>query len=206
MKFRQRSLFGVFCLFISLALQAQQSPAAAVEPQTAGGIGPGMVVPRLIKFAGTLKTPSGAPLTGVHGLTIAIYKDQQDGSPLWMETQNVEMDAQGQYTLLIGASKSGGVPLDLFAADEPRWLGVQVQLPGYQEEARVLLVSVPYALKAAEAETLNGLPLSAFVLTPEGAQKARTATSGQQVTTVGTAATVLPTAAVAGTGTINQLT
>jgi hypothetical protein len=42
----------------------------------------------------------------------------------------------------------------LFATGESRWLGVQVQVPGEIEQPRVLLVSVPYALKAADAETL----------------------------------------------------
>ena len=34
----------------------------------------------------------------------------------------------------------------------------------YNEQPRVLLVSAPYALKAADAETLGGKPLSAFQL------------------------------------------
>src|SRR3990170_1578308 len=33
-----------------------------------------------------------------------------------------------------------------------------------EEQPRILLVSVPYALKAADAETLGGKPASAFVL------------------------------------------
>jgi hypothetical protein len=40
-----------------------------------------------------------------------------------------------------------------------------VQAEGQAEQPRVLLVSVPYALKAADAETVGGKPLSAFVLT-----------------------------------------
>src|SRR5262249_35155816 len=47
---------------------------------------------------------------------------------------------------------------------EPRWLGVLAQIPGEPEQPRVLLVSVPYALKAADADTIGGKPASAFVL------------------------------------------
>ena len=54
------------------------------------------------------------------------------------------------------------MPLDLFASGEARWLGVQPE--GQAEQARVELVSVPYALKAGDAQTLGGQPLSAFVL------------------------------------------
>ena len=55
------------------------------------------------------------------------------------------------------------MPLDLFTLGKARWLGVTPQLPAVGEQPRVLLVGVPYALKAADAETLAGLPASAFV-------------------------------------------
>ena len=66
--------------------------------------------------------------------------------------------------VLVGATRPEGLPLDLFSTDEARWLGVQANLPGEEEQPRVLLVSVPYALKAADAETLGGKPASACVL------------------------------------------
>jgi len=200
-------LLILFALLWTGVISAQQSTTQA-EPEAAraatqdpGGIRGGLGVPRLIKFSGAFRTPSGAALTGVHGVTLALYKDRQGGSPLWLESQNVELDEQGRYTVLLGATKSDGVPLDLFATDEPRWLGVQMQLPGWQEGERALLVSVPYAMKAAEAETLSGLPLSSFVLNPEAAKKA-----GREGGAIGlTAATTLPFAAVSGTGTTNQI-
>ena len=52
--------------------------------------------------------------------------------------------------------------MDLFASGEARWLGVQPE--GQAEQARVQLVSVPYAMTAGDAQTLGGQPLSAFVL------------------------------------------
>src|SRR5258706_4769771 len=172
--------FLVCMVLVWTSLLSAQTPRA--EPEAArgntrepGGIGPGVAVPRLIKFSGVFRTPGGNPLTGVHGVTLALYKEQQGGAPLWLESQNVELDEQGRYTVLLGATKNDGVPLDLFTSGEPRWLGVQVQFPGYEEEARAFLVSVPYALKAAEAETLGGLPVSAFVLTPEAAKGLATA-------------------------------
>ena len=132
-----------------------QAPAEAV---------PALPVPRLVKFAGTLKDELGKPRNGVLGVTFAVYKEQEGGAALWLETQNVELDEQGHYAVLLGSSKSEGLPLELFLSGEPRWLGVQVDLPKEVEQARVLLVSVPYALKAADAETLGGKPLSSFVL------------------------------------------
>jgi hypothetical protein len=76
----------------------------------------------------------------------------------------VTPDANGQYNVILGSTTATGLPDDLFLQQEQRWLGVQVQ--GEAELARVLLVSVPYAFKAHEAETLGGLPASAFVKAP----------------------------------------
>jgi hypothetical protein len=54
------------------------------------------------------------------GATFAVYGQQDGGTPLWTEDQNVELDANGNYTVLLGSTKNGGVPLELFAADESR--------------------------------------------------------------------------------------
>jgi len=137
-------------LFVSISLAQQTSTTD---------------VPNLIRYSGTLKdaqgaVPSGTPL----GVTFAIYKQQDGGAAVWQETQNVTPDASGQYSVILGSTTAAGLPGDLFSQQEQRWLGVQVQ--GEAEQTRVLLVSVPYAFKAHEAETLGGLPPSAFVKAP----------------------------------------
>jgi hypothetical protein len=119
-------------------------------------------VPHLIKFSGVLKDEAGAPKTGVVGITFSFYKDQQGGAPLWLETQNVQADTNGRYAVMLGATKSDGLPMEFFTSNEARWVGVQPQ--GQNEQPRVLLVSAPYALKAADAETLGGKPVTAFQL------------------------------------------
>src|SRR5467141_3296290 len=171
-------------------MQAQQ-PAAA-EPQapsqavqTPPELVPALPVPRLVKFAGTLKDELGKARAGVVGVTFAIYKEQEGGAALWLETQNVELDEQGRYAVLLGATKNEGLPLELFMAAESRWLGAQVQLPGEVEQPRVLLVSVPYALKAADAETLGGKPLPSFLLEP--AEPERGAAGATKAPSVGSA-------------------
>ena len=120
------------------------------------------VVPRLVNYSGKVVDAEGRPQSGIAGVTFSIYKDEYEGSPLWLETQNVMADNKGNYTIQLGATKSEGLPLDLFASGEARWLGVRVN--GGEEQPRVLLLSVPYALKAADAETVGGLPPSAFML------------------------------------------
>jgi hypothetical protein len=120
------------------------------------------VVPTLVNFSGTLSDSAGKPLTGTVGVTFLLYRDEQGGAPLWVETQNVQPDSRGHYSARLGSTSSQGLPKDVFASGEARWLAVQVQ--GESERPRVLLLSVPYALKAADAETIGGLPPSAFVL------------------------------------------
>jgi hypothetical protein len=120
-------------------------------------------VPNLIRYSGTLKDAEGAALPSTAtGVTFAIYKQQDGGASVWMETQTVTPDANGNYSVLLGSTTATGLPTDLFSQQEQRWLGVQIQ--GLAEGPRVLLVSVPYAFKAHEAETLGGKSLSDFVL------------------------------------------
>jgi hypothetical protein len=118
-------------------------------------------VPTVIRFSGTLARADGKALSGVVGVTFSLYKDEQGGAPLWVETQNVVPDKSGHYTVTLGSMTAQGLPQEIFASGEARWLGMQAQ--GQAEQPRVLLMSVPYALKAGDAETVGGLPASAFV-------------------------------------------
>jgi hypothetical protein len=175
---------GVVCLVLATeatlfgqpsgaAAQVERAPSAAAAPAAPTTAGPAAmgtsplqpaVVPQLIKFSGTLVNLAGKPIAGPVDVTFALYAAEAGGSPLWFETQTVEADSLGKYTVLLGAMTPTGVPMDLFAAGAARWLGVEVSnLP---EQPRVLLVSVPYAMKAGDAETLGGKPASAYQLAP----------------------------------------
>ena len=148
---RITSISVVLSTLLLISITSAQQPA-------------GTAVPNLIRYSGTLKDARGTasvPSTTV-GVTFSIYKQQDGGAPVWMETQNVTIDAAGNYSVLLGSTTAAGLPGDLFSQQEQRWLGVQVQ--GQAEQPRVLLVSVPYALKAQEAETLGGKNASDFVL------------------------------------------
>lgn len=124
------------------------------------------VVPRLVNFSSNATDSQGRLITGIAGATFAIYKEQYEGSPLWLETQNIQADGQGNYTVQLGATKPEGLPLDLFTSGEARWLAVTIN--GGIEQPRVLLLSVPYALKASDSDTIGGLPPSAFMLAAAG--------------------------------------
>ena len=119
------------------------------------------VVPSVIKYTGVLADTDGKPLTEPVELSFSLYKTEQGGAALWMESQRVEPDKQGNYTVTLGSTTAAGLPTTLFAAGEARWLGVQIS--GQTEQPRVMLLAVPYAMKAGDAETLGGLPASAFM-------------------------------------------
>jgi len=170
---RQRlsACVAVACLLGAVNLRAQSSLGG--DANNGAGVS---VVPRVIKFSGEInpqatqvtptKESEGAKnlLLTVVGVTFSFYELQEGGSPLWSEAQKVQVDAQGRYTVLLGATEVEGLPLDLFASGKALWLGVQPQLPGAVEQPRVLLVAVPYALKAADSDTLGGKPASAYAL------------------------------------------
>jgi len=74
----------VICLSLVQLTLAQTSTATA------------SALPRLVRFGGTVKDPNGNPLTGVTGITFALYSEQTGGAPLWLETQNVTADSKGR--------------------------------------------------------------------------------------------------------------
>jgi trimeric autotransporter adhesin len=167
---------------------AQQTTASATTAQgaamAAAGQVPGTTVPRLVTFNGVISPPMVQNGVGKPGqsstitMTFSFYAEQEGGTPLWVETQNVQVDAQGRYTVLLGATQAEGLPLDLFITGKAQWLGVQPQLPGEGEQPRVLLVGMPYALKAADADTLGGLPASAYALAGSPTVVAATVAAG----------------------------
>jgi hypothetical protein len=143
------------CLTVFLVLVCCALPICAQQASSSD------VVPALVKFTGTLSDANGRPLTGTVGITFLLYTEQTGGVPLWMETQNVQADKSGHYSAMLGSASAHGLPAEVFMAGEARWLAVQVS--GQVEQSRTLLLSVPYALKALDAEMIGGLPASAFV-------------------------------------------
>lgn len=154
-----RVLFGelTVCLILAaLALaQGNGQDLAPVDTSIA-------TVPRLIQMRGAVRDTGGKPLGGSLGITFTLYKDQFSQEPVWQETQNLQLDSAGRYSVLLGATNDGGLPLEIFSAGEARWLGIRPD--GQAEQPRILLLSVAYALKAADAEMLGGKPASAYVL------------------------------------------
>src|SRR5512135_2450754 len=73
---------------------------------------PGSVRKRLVTYSGILKYDAGTPRVGVVGLTLSLYAEQEGGEPLWRESQTVQTDEQGHYSVLLGATEEEGLPLE----------------------------------------------------------------------------------------------
>jgi hypothetical protein len=119
----------------------------------------------LVHYSSVLDVRSDMPRTPMAGITFTLYEEAAGGAPLWIETQNVPIDSQGHYTVLLGSTMPEGFPESLFTSGRARWLGIQVA--GESEEKRIALASVPYALKAADAQTLGGRSAEQYALSEQ---------------------------------------
>ncbi len=152
---RRFAIHSAACLVAQLLFLLPSSAPIWGQSQTSA-------VPHLVSYSALLKDASHHAVTGLAGVTFLIYADQDGGAPLWLETQNIQPDALGHYTVQLGGASAHGLPAEIFTTGEGRWLALRIG--NEPEQPRVLLVAVPYAMKAADAETIGGLPPSAFVL------------------------------------------
>jgi hypothetical protein len=102
-----RSLTCLALLIFSLIAVSPAQPASTTA------------VPNLINYSGTLHPPSGLTAPGsAFGVTFAIYRQQDGGAPLWLETQNVTPDPTGHSSVQLGSTRAEGIPADLFNTQE----------------------------------------------------------------------------------------
>jgi len=186
-----------FILILAFAATAQSAISQEAErPASPIAASAGSAVPLLIRYSGTALGDDGKPRTGATSITFLIFKEEQGGEPLWTETQSVAIDAAGHYQVQLGAGSPSGLPAATFASGEGRWL--EMQIPGQSAQPRVLLASVPYAMKAAEADTLGGLSAQSFVTQAQLAETAKDrATQASPLIT--------PAATPSGGGTTNDI-
>lgn len=157
-------------------------------------------IPHLIRYRGRLDLTQSSTSSLVIAITFGVFAEQQGGTALWSETQQVQVGPDGQFEVLLGSVSGDGLPADLFAGNESKWLSV---LPEGQEELkRILMVSVPYALKAGDAETLAGRPASAYMLQEAPPPSHTEVTQGTAATTSNTGA---QSSGTVGTGSPNYL-
>jgi hypothetical protein len=132
-------------LSLSMGAYAQSAEVSQTASTTA------IVIPQQVRYAGALPSRAGGTVEAV----FKIYATAEGGEPLWTETQQVAVGADGTYTVLLGAATEKGLPQGVFAAGQARWVGVSVDRG--EEQSRSPLASVAYAMKAGDAESVGGL-------------------------------------------------
>ena len=137
--------------------------------------------PRVIRYDGVVK---GRSSTGV-AVVFSIYGSGDPTHLLWQETQNVQPDPDGRYTIFIGASASGGLPASILAATEPQWLGVRVA--GEDNEERTPLVTANYDAKASTGSVPTVAKAIGSSISPLVQQKSTAQQPGSSGLVIGTA-------------------
>ncbi len=100
------SLIAAVCSFPVAGLAQQLA-----IPVGASAVSTNTVVPKLVNYGGTLADVSGRPLISVVGVTFSLYKESQGGAPLWMETQSVQPNKSGHYSIMLGIPPTAAVAI-----------------------------------------------------------------------------------------------
>jgi hypothetical protein len=117
-------------------------------------------VPQVINYQGMLTDAGGTALNGSFVIEFKIYDAPTAGTALWTETQTVAVTA-GLFDVLLGSVTP--IPYTVFDGSD-KYLSLKV---GADPEMtpRKRLVSVGYALRAYNADKVDGLDAAAFVQT-----------------------------------------
>ena len=108
--------------------------------------------PRLLNYQGVLNQ-NGTPANGTFIIRFAIYSAPTGGTPLYSETQTVNV-SDGVFNVLVGSVNP--LPETLFTSGGDRYLGIKV---GNDSEMtpRFRLSSVAYAFSAAHAAVADSV-------------------------------------------------
>jgi hypothetical protein len=125
---------AVFCRALGLVLIVLLASLAAAE------------VPAKITYQGRLTdADTGTPLSGAYNMTFRLFNISEGGTELWSEPQGVSVDANGVFSVILGSVN----PLSIDFTG-PVWL--EIEVGGEVLLPRREIVSVPFALRAAEAD------------------------------------------------------
>ena len=134
-----------------LALWGAARPAAGELPDT-------------LAYQGYLTDSAGAPVSQTVSVEFALFGAANGGTALWSETQNVAVD-NGLFSVALGVVEP--LPEDISAG--PLYLGIAVNGDAPMQPRRALR-SAPFALRSAQADTVQGATLDDIVaLASDGA-------------------------------------
>jgi hypothetical protein len=135
-----------------LATLSRAAGALALALATATGAA---ATPLLIGYQGAVFDLDGLPAEGSVDVEVAVFDRASGGTALYRETHGGVALVDGTFDLQIGGGTvtRGSLDADTFAGDQT-WLELSVE--GDVLGPRQRLVSVPYALRAAVADRVEG--------------------------------------------------
>jgi hypothetical protein len=110
-----------------------------------------------VGYQGRLTDASGSPINGSKTITLKLFTALSGGSPVYTETQSVNV-TNGLFNLALGSSVANnqygleGVDPEVFA--QPLWL--QMEMDGLTFTPRQKLLGAPYALSLAGGAVVGG--------------------------------------------------
>lgn len=119
-------------------------------------------VPQVVSYVGRVEAPNGLPINDTVDVSVSIFAESLGGSALWTESLGLVSISAGRFDVVLGMSDPGGLHAAL-AGGAPRWL--EFVFDTETLTPRQEIVSVPYALFAADSDALGGLPPSAYLTT-----------------------------------------
>jgi len=115
-------------------------------------------IPQLINYQGILLDSDGNPVTGEYSIEFLLYDVEEDGTALWSEVQVVSI-TDGLFNVLLGSHIE--IPSQVFDSTHV-YLAQKIE-SDEEMEPRKRLVSVGYAFRALNADSLNGHASSYFL-------------------------------------------
>lgn len=106
-------------------------------------------VPKLLNFQGRLTDAAGGIVSGTKNIAFKIYAAENGGNELWSETQNVTLDSNGLYNVLLGEQTT--LNLDF---DGAYWIGIKVENDA-EMTPLFRIVSSAYAFYALKSSTAS---------------------------------------------------
>ncbi len=111
--------------------------------------------PNKFRYQAVARDQNGVLITGNLSIRLSFLEDGANGQQRYMETHNVNTSTQGVFDLTIGdGAPEWGNLSEVIWKGHDYWVKVEMKTPGagsFTEMGKTQLLSVPYAMYAAEA-------------------------------------------------------
>jgi hypothetical protein len=122
-----------------------------------------LAVPLELSHQGRLFDDSGVPLNGAHDLTLALHNAPAGGNLLWMDTFTDVTFDHGYYNIQLGSSAA--LTAGPFDGDD---VYLELAINSAPALSRTRIVSVPFAVRAQSATSVNGGVVNASEIQIDG--------------------------------------